>query len=748
MKTFRFSIVCSVLVNFLLMISLSEASVDKLLFSEKILNNTKPVEYFIEHNNPINSLSFLLSEYGKASLVGFSGTGKTQIAKMYSYQNQDKYDLVWFIDCNLDIDEEFVKLAKYINGVEKKVVFVEDSLGSKQEIIAYLTDKKNWLLVFDNLKIGTNSKVLEFVNWNNKGNIIFASQDHESLPNIVSSIMLDFDQSLALAKITLNQDKQMFAELIATKYSAHPISIVLLSQAINQKHGVGIVKYKSIIENGSSAIKLAMVMLRKHLSDEASELMSKIAFIDNQGFSLDFLKVIFAKDLDKAIKELLNFDVISCKDKSNPDNPIYDMHDVITEDIKSTKLDARHKVGDIAEAITNYYLALRSNDDYLSHKFRNAPTMQENIKIVLLNASVHGANLYKVLALRRVLFGSIITSQDIVKSTEMVNWFMRHEKAGNFRGLFITDKDKYHHARYLDTIGRHYQRLIGDLDLGIVYYDKAQKILEKLSGYNNVKLVDTLHQAELKFYKGIFDSYMTNSGKVRVYGGDYYIGLVEKAIGTRYHDKNKAVFSKLLYTKAIKEFIIGNYEGALQYLEQSLDIRTNLIKITKNDLLNTNPYLLKAFLLNKLNRAKEAYDITKFVQEEMHVKTAKNNVTFGWIHTSLARSELNMSKPNEALQNINKAIHILLTDKIRHPNYRDKDSWWKKASDRFLAEALVVKGDILKSQGDIGRALICYKRAEMNYSNVIGVRNKHSIFQYKDLEREIIELSRETKPSE
>ncbi|MCZ6913616.1 MAG: hypothetical protein O7C59_03400 [Rickettsia endosymbiont of Ixodes persulcatus] len=45
-----------------------------------------------------------LNKYKQSSVVG-SGMGKTQLARMYTYENKDNYDIIWFIDCNLNIEQ-------------------------------------------------------------------------------------------------------------------------------------------------------------------------------------------------------------------------------------------------------------------------------------------------------------------------------------------------------------------------------------------------------------------------------------------------------------------------------------------------------------------------------------------------------------------------------------------------------------------------------------------------------------------
>ncbi|MFP3017490.1 MAG: hypothetical protein ACEY3E_00935 [Candidatus Tisiphia sp.] len=108
-------------------------------------------------------------------------------------------------NCNLDINEEFLKLAKSINEKARTNLISEDVGSAKKEALSYLSSKDKWLLVFDNLKIKENHKVQEFVNWEHNGHVIFASQDSELLPNIVKMTAFNKDDAITLANNILEK---------------------------------------------------------------------------------------------------------------------------------------------------------------------------------------------------------------------------------------------------------------------------------------------------------------------------------------------------------------------------------------------------------------------------------------------------------------------------------------------------------------------------------------------------------------
>lgn len=88
--------------KYLLIACLFISFIPNSLASTKVFNLIVPVTYFVDHVAEIKLLKDYLKSHRKVSIVGLSGMGKTQIARMYAYENKEVYKLIWFFDCNLD----------------------------------------------------------------------------------------------------------------------------------------------------------------------------------------------------------------------------------------------------------------------------------------------------------------------------------------------------------------------------------------------------------------------------------------------------------------------------------------------------------------------------------------------------------------------------------------------------------------------------------------------------------------------
>ncbi|UCM92834.1 MAG: hypothetical protein LF884_00635 [Rickettsia endosymbiont of Cimex lectularius] len=351
-------------------------------FAQKQVSNLiTPVSYFVNHEQQLKILEKHLDKYRQASIVGTSGIGKTQLIRMYSYENKNNYDLIWFFDCNLDLNEQFVKLAQQLNTIKQTNISEAVTLA-KKEVMSYLTSTSKWLLVFDDLKVNENKKVQDLIDWEHNGQVVFCSQDNDKLPNIIAMTLLDRPTIVALANNLLDNKDNNSIEFLTQSFSGYPILIVQGAQLLNKIKGLDKEEYKKKIYQSTDKIATNISMAIQQLNPNAVTLLNKIALLNNQSFSKQLLTTITDhKDtLDDDIYQLSKFMLISNTNASE-DNPIFEMHDIISNKImerngNSSKIYLENIISKLP----------KFKGTYSGYLWRGAKTIPENLEIILKNS--------------------------------------------------------------------------------------------------------------------------------------------------------------------------------------------------------------------------------------------------------------------------------------------------------------------------------------------------------------------------
>ncbi|WP_341756708.1 MULTISPECIES: hypothetical protein [unclassified Candidatus Tisiphia] len=183
-------------------------------------------------------------------------------------------------------------LAKAINATSKSDLISEDIKLIRKEVMSYLSNQDKWLIIFDNLKIGGNKKVQEFVDWEHNGHVIFCSQDSEILPTIVKMTVFGKSDVNILASNILENNDPKLAEFLGEEFAGYPILIVQGVQLLNNVQGLDREGYKNKIQQSSDQIKLNIIVAINELEPSAKNLLNKIALINNQSFSKELLSCI------------------------------------------------------------------------------------------------------------------------------------------------------------------------------------------------------------------------------------------------------------------------------------------------------------------------------------------------------------------------------------------------------------------------------------------------------------------------
>jgi hypothetical protein len=414
-----------------------------------------PVGYFVNHVEQLDKIKQNLVKFRKTSLVGISGIGKTQLVRMYAYENRENYDLIWFFDCNLDLNDQLLKLAQAINKKDTTAHISEDLKVLKKQVFDYLTDKEGWLLVLDNLKIGENNKAHEFVTWENNGHIILCSQESNGITNIINLIRLSEDSIKVLSKNLLEDENEHSLDFLIKELDGYPVLIVQGVQLLNNIKGLDREEYKKMTFKESDKIITNIKLAWKELSSDARELASIIAIINNQEFSKNFLKSVVPLELDlsDAIYQLTKLGLIQNINTST-EGAIFEMHDIIAVNI--TQLNQSNNKQYIEDILLRIVSSM-PKDIIKGFAYRRQEIVQKNIEVIQRNAEKFKADLQNVMSLKLNLFSDYTNNYDFYKSAQMVNWFYNQDQDLLFKAMNKNDESIKIYANYLCLIGAYYR---------------------------------------------------------------------------------------------------------------------------------------------------------------------------------------------------------------------------------------------------------------------------------------------------
>ncbi|MGU9986860.1 MULTISPECIES: tetratricopeptide repeat protein [unclassified Rickettsia] len=514
--------------------------------------------------------------------------GKTQLARMYAYGNKDNYNLIWFIDCNLNINDELLKLAKAINKAEEKTVIAEEAANVKKELMEYLGQSDKWLLVFDNLKVGENKKVQDFINWEHNGNIIFCSQDSDMMPYIVKAVPFEKPETIKLANnILLDKDNNL-VEFLVQEFKGYPVLIVQGAQILNNVPGLDKEKYKHQIQKSNDKIDYNISLVIKQLSSSAKQLLSKIALLNNQSFSKDFLGIITDNkdNLNDDIFELSKFALITNIDASE-DNPVFELHDVIAQKILEKNSANNSKY--LEEAVTKFINGTPQGG-VKAFMYRNAKTVPENIEIMTQNAEKYNIGTYKLLELKLKQIVQCDNSYDLVGGKKLVDWFDKNDIDGKYKLWLMNNEEKRVYAEYLNLIGAYYLKS-SNYQRSIEYFRKSNKVFEDVKGYEEMK-------ANVVFGLALVYISVGNVEEARK-----SIEILNQKLDEKLEDSSDRAM--LYIAEARLSFLEGKYNEALEKSNKSIQaIISN--GLSPDALFLTGNYLTKSEALNKLGKYKEA----------------------------------------------------------------------------------------------------------------------------------------------
>ena len=659
--------------------------------SRYIHNIVEPVTYFVNHKSPLIRIKNNLKSLHTVSLIGMSGIGKTQLARIYAKLNFKQYELVWFIDCNVDLSIQFVELAETINK-KYSTKLRTDCLNAQKDVLNYLKIKNNILLVLDNLKINENHKIKDILNWEHNGHLIICSQDAQDLPNAIYLTPLRKKDIQVLSSRILSSSQGDVINELVDHYqdSGYPLTVIQTLNFFANNPNIDFKEYIKI--NKQNNLKTHLQILLKQLPPSTVKLLNKLAIINNQFLSKEMIYLFNNGDahISNDVYNLARLGILL-----STQTGVYEMHDLIKNNILEL-IDNDITKQNIEEIFKKISLVLLPGgcSSGLFHNImpEKQREFQRHIEELLQKAETYNLDVNSIMSIRRMLCNFYLYNLDYYNAKKMADWLVANEPKFEFAKM--SEQEKINYIDYLTDVGQYYDFAELNSDKAINFLYKAYEISKEVHQHYELKYNILSELAQTYVYIG------------NVPKGEEYLNLALNMMTMEENLKNPGLY---WFIKSKLELEKGNYAKALDHVNKNIQEEKALNML--NDTFTAPSYILKAEILNNLGDFNQANELSKniYKQEKEIIKEEHELQARALIQ--LARSELKMKKLQDAENHILLAKNIYIQDPLR------KNNDLEKSIDTDLADALVVLGDIKQSKKDNTSAIENYQTADVIYKN-------------------------------
>lgn len=673
---------------------------DTALASSLVTNLIEPVGYFSGRNEELKKLGAYLSQYKKASVVGLSGIGKSQLVRKYAYENKENYSLIWFFDSNLNLDRQFSALAREINAKNNNNhnLLLPEGENSKQAILDYISSKKNILIIFDNLKIAHNSIVHDFIKLEHNGHILFCSQDAETLPNVIKLANLsNIESSETIKKIITKRteyEKQRLNEVL----KGYPLLISQAAFLLNNDEYLTIEDYISSFHSNQKMIDDHVNIVLQNLSFLAKSLLYKLILID-QRFSWNCINRINEDTNIYYLQELTRFGLVNYVGLEN-NIKIFELHDAIKNSLLKNA-SPNSIVSNIESMITSVHNSLPKRSLIRYKLFLEDSTILNAIERLEQNAILYKVYFYNILTLTRHRLVFSIFSRDNNTLDLIHEWFQSYDyKSDPYKIQSVLHKVSYSECIFM--LGLNDFIFKQNVEKGYEQIKLAQNIIEKLPGEENLKISIYGQLAQYYVDIGNLEDADASLKKMIVIKTEY----PEIELSLRlYHLINAKIFLNN-----------AQYEKALKEIELCLEQEKN--KILLNNTFYTGTYLLQARIFSRMRNYQKAKEISLRIYKQPNFKNQDNDL-IALTFIELSNAELGLNENSSVALNFAEQANEIL----RNNKSRNKDIVYSR--DTYLADAIVARANVLSSIGNTQKALEEYLIAEVIYYNKYKLNMKN-----------------------
>jgi tetratricopeptide (TPR) repeat protein/energy-coupling factor transporter ATP-binding protein EcfA2 len=693
-----------------------------LLFSSSnayalIINKEDPVYYYVNHEQIIKELHKKLSENHVVGITGFTGVGKSELARKYVEKYRGDYDLIAFLDSSTDLIPQFINIANQINAEicsKENCNISQDPSLVKKSLMQYLKSKKRWLLILDNLKINENQKIQDFIDWDHNGHLIICSQDSQYFQNKIMVPYLTKDNIIYVISKIMKDSPKEFHNTLAESVQNFPTYVVARSAIfLHNNNHMTAGEYINYMKRNENKILAHLELVLKEMNLKDQENLFKIALLNNQRIPRYLIEFLIG-DKDKTsefIHNMVRYGLIE-QISDDRENQIFRIHeaqkdellrirgnDLLKIDIETT-LNAVNKF--LPESVTDRLAVLKK--DIL---------LESNIELLIENAKKYDVSKHHIIQIsEKLLWYYLLGSRQSYNAKKLVDWF---KNIDNDKIILDTESQKIAYTNFLVYLaGFEFSISRVEPDIAIEYLDRAEKIIENIDNEGELRAYIYATKAHILISIGDINLAEENLNKAAIVRPHILRTFLGSNVGK--HLKSKIYIAR------------GQYKEALEILDTAINSPTSIV--TKNynidkdsvkSILLAPEYITQSKILNYMENYAEAYEIInnnvyEFIKDRSGDEISP--VLLARTLIEMSRSELGMQQIEMAEKHINQVINELT---------RGKDADFSSSTDMFLADALFVRADVLSFRGAYGESVKDYKLSKDIYWNIYGTKNVGNI---------------------
>jgi tetratricopeptide (TPR) repeat protein len=684
-----------------------------------IANVSLPIKEFVNRSEILRRIAEIYHN-GKnvILLTGISGVGKSQVAKKYSYLHSHEYHIIWFFDCERNLEYQFQTLAKLINhnicNKFGKCTVMESPKESISSVKKFLEENdSSWLIVFDNYNSSNELDLQHYMpnaSANSNKHILVTSQKKQFWAENIVVTNFETQYSLELLSKYLVDNSSDDLTKLASNLGNYPIMLVNVGRYLKENNYISIQdvirlnkaqtsKVTDLVamdQNGYQGFFKKLVQNIK-TNPETFRLLLYCLILDNHNLSKNLLYLFYKDPLSDveydsfllALSYLNNNSLIEHTEHTTKthEDSYFEMHDFIKKSMleQIEKEVIRENLKDLVIKINKWFPQDIPSIDKSLVLYPNLVTNLEETFNLLDRYDISWED---KLEFKENLLCVYINYSLYDNIEELILWMDQniplHFEAKNLKQRKLVSEYYIYRSYYYNIVKK-------DIDSAIRDANKAIHLSEGLAKEESLKYMAYSMLVQIRLFHG------------DLIGAKKDLNEVKKVLNGAL---NKGLYYNLQSEIYREE---GNYDKALAEVDNSIK---NNAEVFGNSPFTIDAYLLKADSLCRKEKYKEAYQVINAIDKELLASLDDNYEIKPLLLIIQSRINLGLGNVQLAKEEIKKSIDVLeKVDGIKQANYN-------LSLNRELAFALTIESDIYYSQHIFNMAITGYKTAYSIYKNI------------------------------